>query len=122
MEKTLENFIVERVPQVSWKSAQAVLSLVAEGGTVPFIARYRKEKTGNLDEVAIRNVVDASSEYEELVKRKEFVLKEIAEQGNLSEDLKLRIQKCWDLGEVEELYRPYKKKKKSKARLERILF
>lgn len=109
----------DRLPEVKWKSAQAVLTLTQEGGTVPFIARYRKEKTGNLDEVQIRNVIEAESEYKEILKRKEFVLKEIHEQGNLTPELKKRILLCWDLAEVEELYRPYKKKKKTKATLAR---
>ncbi|MEM7647210.1 MAG: Tex-like N-terminal domain-containing protein, partial [Pseudomonadota bacterium] len=118
-QKSLENFVSEQVAGVSWKSAKAVIDLTAEGATVPFIARYRKEKTGNMDEVAIRQVIDASETYAELLKRKEFVLAEIDEQGNLTDELKKRIQFCWDLAEVEELYRPFKKKKKTKATLAR---
>ncbi|NQZ19100.1 MAG: RNA-binding transcriptional accessory protein, partial [Bdellovibrionales bacterium] len=118
-EKSLEKFVFEKLPKISWKSAQAVMALTAEGATVPFIARYRKEKTGNLDEVQVRDVIEVENEYNELLKRKEFVLSEIEEQGNLTAELKKRIVSCWDLGEIEELYRPFKKKKKSKATLAR---
>lgn len=118
-QKSLEKFVADRLPQVQWKSAKAVIELTAEGATVPFIARYRKEKTGNLNEVQIREVIDLDEEYKELIKRKEYVLAEISEQGNLSPELKLRILHCWDLDEVEELYRPYKKKKKTKATIAR---
>jgi protein Tex len=118
-QKSLEKFLLDQLPTIPWKSAKAVLELKKEGATVPFIARYRKEKTGNLDEVQIRDVIDKGEEYEELIKRKEFVLKEIEEQGNLTTELKKRIQVCWSLSEVEELYRPYKKKKKTKATIAR---
>ncbi|MCK6599191.1 MAG: RNA-binding transcriptional accessory protein, partial [Bdellovibrionaceae bacterium] len=97
----------------------AVLELAAEGATVPFIARYRKEKTGNLDEVQIRGVIEANETFEEIIKRKTFLLKEIAEQGNLTEEIKKRIELSWDLGELEEIYRPFKKKKKTKATIAR---
>lgn len=119
MLKSLESFLKDKLPAISWRSAKAVLELKAEGGTIPFIARYRKEKTGNLDEVQIRDVIDGEVEYNEILQRKEFVLKEIEEQGNLSDDLKKRIEASWSLAEVEELYRPYKKKKKTKATLAR---
>ena len=118
-QKSLENFISEKLPSIPWKSAKAVIDMAGEGATVPFMARYRKEKTGNLDEVQIREVMDMDETYKELLKRKEFVLKEIEEQGNLTPDLKKRILASWDLGEVEELYRPFKKKKKTKATLAR---
>ncbi len=117
--KTLETFVTEKLPGIPWKSAQAVIELTNEGATVPFIARYRKEKTGNLDEVQIRDVIELDSEYKEILKRKEFVINEIQEQGNLTDDLKKRILASWELNEVEELYRPFKKKKKTKATLAR---
>ncbi len=119
MEQALQGFLSRTVSQVSPKSAQAVLDLAAEGATVPFIARYRKEKTGNLDEVQIRSVLDAYENYNEIVKRKTFLLKEIQEQGNLTAEIKKRIETSWDLGELEEIYRPFKKKKKTKATLAR---
>ncbi len=119
MEATLVSYLAKTVAGVSVKSAEAVLELTAEGGTVPFIARYRKEKTGNLDEVQIRAVIDANEAYQETVKRKVFLLKEIGEQGNLTEEIKKRIEISWDLGELEEIYRPFKKKKKTKATVAR---
>ncbi|MDX9730942.1 MAG: Tex family protein [Bdellovibrionales bacterium] len=105
--------------QVSLKAAQAVLELAAEGGTVPFIARYRKEKTGGLDEVEIRAVIEGNETLTELNKRREFIVTEVHGQGNLTDELKKRIEQCLDLGELEEIYRPFKKKKKTKATLAR---
>ncbi len=119
MEAPLQNYLSKMVPGVSAKSAQTVIELAAEGGTVPFIARYRKEKTGNLDEVQIRQVIEAHEVYNEVVKRKVFLVKEIGEQNNLTEEIKKRIDLAWDLGELEEIYRPFKKKKKTKATLAR---
>jgi uncharacterized protein len=119
MEMQLQNYLKLTVVDVSAKSAEAVLELVAEGGTVPFIARYRKEKTGNLDEVQIRKIIESHETYQEIVKRKVFLLKEIGEQNNLTEEIKKRIDLAWDLGELEEIYRPFKKKKKTKATIAR---
>src|SRR5580692_11169024 len=119
MDQQLITFIQTRDSSVAPKSAQAVLALHAEGATVPFIARYRKEKTGNLDEVQIRTVIEAFDEFNEIVKRKEFVLSEIEKQGNLTPELKKRLSVAFDLNEIEEIYRPYKKKKKTKATLAR---
>lgn len=112
-------FIAKRVSGVNPKSIDAVLALQAEGATVPFMARYRKEKTGNLDEVQIRGVIDGFADYNEILKRREFVLDEIQKQGNLTDDLKKSLNESWDLNEIEEIYRPYKKKKKTKAALAR---
>jgi protein Tex len=119
MELTLQSFLQKQISGVSFKSAQAVIELSAEGATVPFIARYRKEKTGNLDEVQIRAVIEMHENYNEILKRKTFLVKEIGEQGNLTAELEKRIQTSWDLAELEEIYRPYKKKKKTKATIAR---
>ena len=91
MDQALLSFLNRLAPQVSGKSVQAVLDLSAEGGTVPFIARYRKEKTGNLDEVQIKSIIDGFETYNEVVKRKLFLVKEISDQGNLSAEIKKRI-------------------------------
>src|ERR1035437_4991036 len=112
-------YIAKRVPGVIARSIEAVLALHAEGATVPFMARYRKEKTGNLDEVQIRGVLDSFEDYNAILQRRDFVLKEIEKQGNLSADLKKSLNDSWDLNEIEEIYRPFKKKKKSKAALAR---
>jgi uncharacterized protein len=119
MEMTFQFYLTQVLPAIAFKSAQAVVDLVAEGGTVPFIARYRKEKTGNLDEVQIRSVVECHETFKEVIKRKAFLIKEIGEQGNLTEEIKKRIELSHDLGELEEIYRPFKKKKKTKATLAR---
>lgn len=119
MDLSLQVYLSKVVPGVSWKSASAVIELTAEGATVPFIARYRKEKTGNLDETQIRQVIESNDTYQEIVKRKAFLLKEIGEQNNLTDEIKKRIDLSWDLGELEEIYRPFKKKKKTKATLAR---
>ncbi|NQZ00916.1 MAG: RNA-binding transcriptional accessory protein [Bdellovibrionales bacterium] len=101
------------------KGIKGVVELTEEGGTVPFIARYRKERTGGLDEVQIREVLDLSEDFVEIKKRREFVLAEIEKQNQLTDDLKARLQASWDLAEIEEIYRPYKKKKKTKSALAR---
>lgn len=119
LDPSFKTFLHKSFPHLGEKSIHAVLELSADGATVPFMARYRKEKTGNLTEVDIRGVLDCFSLWTEIVKRKEFVLAEIERQGNLTESLKKRIQDSWDLGDVEELYRPFKKKKKTKATLAR---
>ncbi len=119
MDQHLQYYLLKFVPGVSVKSAVSVLELSAEGGTVPFIARYRKEKTGNLDEVQIRQIIDAHEAYQEVAKRKIFLIKEIGDQGNLTEEIKKRIEQSWDLNELEEIYRPFKKKKKTRATIAR---
>ncbi|MCP1225872.1 RNA-binding transcriptional accessory protein [Sebaldella sp. S0638] len=91
------------------------INLYDEGATVPFIARYRKEVTGNLDEEKIRDLIEKVSYYRNLEKRKEEVLRLIEEQGKLTEELKASIINAAKLQEVEDLYLPYKKKKKTKA-------
>lgn len=101
------------------RSVSAVLELAAEGATVPFMARYRKEKTGNMDEVQIRGILGAYEKYNEILKRKEFLIKEIDGQGNLTSEIRASIERSMDLGELEEIYRPFKRKKKTKATLAR---
>lgn len=119
MDQALQSYLARIAPTVTAKSAQAVIELAAEGATVPFIARYRKEKTGNLDEVQIRAVIEGHETFNEIVKRKAFLLKEIGEQGNLTSEITKRIDMSWDLGELEEIYKPFKKKKKTKATIAR---
>lgn len=112
-----QEFLSKKVSNISPKSVEAVLAMNEEGATVPFMARYRKEKTGNLDEVQIRAILNNFELWEEIIKRKDFVISEIDKQGALSDDLKKQILASDDLGEIEELYRPYKKKKKTKAKI-----
>jgi uncharacterized protein len=119
MEQALQSYLTRFAQGISLKSAAAVLELAAEGATVPFIARYRKEKTGNLDEVQIRTVIESNETFQEVVKRKAFLVKEIGEQKNLTPEIQKRIDLSWDLNELEEIYKPFKKKKKTKATIAR---
>jgi len=100
---------------VSSKSVLATLNLLAEGNTIPFIARYRKEVTGALDEEQIRKINEVYEYEVSLLKRKEDVIRLIEEKGLLTQELKEKILGCLKLVEVEDLYRPYKEKKKTKA-------
>lgn len=100
---------------ISEKQVLTVLSLLEEGNTIPFIARYRKEATGALDEEAIRKIGEVYEYQVNLLKRKEDVIRLIDEKGMLNEELRNSIMNCSKLVEVEDLYRPYKEKKKTKA-------
>ena len=100
---------------VKEKQVESVLKLLEEGNTVPFIARYRKEATGALDEEQIRSINEVYDYQVNLLKRKEDVIRLIDEKGMLTDSLKEEIMKCTKLVEVEDLYRPYKEKKKTKA-------
>ena len=97
------------------KQVETVLSLLSEGNTIPFIARYRKEATGALDEEVIRSISEVYEYQMNLLKRKEDVIRLIDEKGMLTEELKNSILACSKLVEVEDIYRPYKEKKKTKA-------
>ncbi len=94
---------------------QSVMALLAEGGTIPFIARYRKEATGSLDEVAIGAIRDRLSQLEELDKRREAVLESIEKQGKLTDDLKKQITQAETMTKLEDIYLPYKPKRRTRA-------
>jgi protein Tex len=104
---------------LSMQSLLAVIGLLNEGGTVPFIARYRKEATGNLDEVQIRDIEEKLSYFRELVSRRETILSSILEQGKLTDELKARIEATFDRAELEDLYLPYRPKRRTKATIAR---
>ena len=97
------------------KQINAVLQLLSEDCTIPFIARYRKDKTGNLGEVEIEQIQKLSKNFDEIQKRKESVLKSIEEQEKLTPELRAKIEQSFDLQEIEDLYLPFKKRKKTKA-------
>ena len=97
------------------KAIENTLTLLSEGCTIPFIARYRKDRTGNLDEVAIEKIAKAQADYENICKRKETILSSVEEQGKLTEELRKRIEASYELTELEDLYLPYKKKRKTKG-------
>ena len=104
---------------VSLKQIDTVLALTAEGSTIPFIARYRKDATGNLDEVAIKAIIDMDKSLTALADRKETVLAKIEELGKLTPALKEAIEQAEKLADVEELYLPYKEKRRTKATVAR---
>jgi uncharacterized protein len=97
----------------------AVIGLLDDGGTVPFIARYRKEATGNLDEVQIRDIEEKLAYFRDLTERRATILASIAEQGKLTDELKARIEATLDKSELEDLYLPYKPKRRTKATIAR---
>ena len=95
------------------------LQLLSEGCTIPFISRYRKEKTGNMDEVQIAGISNLNDKLTELQKRKETILKTIEEQGKLTEELRSKIASCWNATELEDIYLPYKPKRRTRAQIAR---
>src|SRR5690349_19336673 len=97
------------------RQVNSIDTMQSEGATIPFMARYRKEATGNLDEVVIGNVVEELDYFLDLTKRKETVLKTIDEQGKLTPDLTKRIHDCFSATELEDIYLPYKPKRKTRA-------
>ena len=106
---------ISRELNISENTITKVLALFKEGGTIPFVARYRKEATGNLDEVQLINIKDRQAYWEGFIKRKESILQLIDEQGKLTPELKKRIEQTVLLTELEDLYLPYKQKRKTKG-------
>lgn len=104
---------------LSERSVDNTLQLIDEGCTIPFISRYRKERTGNLDEVQITAISDAYDKLKEISKRKDTVVKTITEQGKMTDDLQRRIDACWDANELEDIYMPFKPKRRTKAQVAR---
>ena len=114
----MNNNIIEQLAstlKISTKQIEEVLSLLSEGATIPFIARYRKERTGNLNEDQIRAIEEQYKYQENLLKRKEDVIRLIDEKGLLTEEIRNSVLACSKLTEIEDVYRPYKEKKKTKA-------
>ena len=114
----MNNNIIEQLAstlKISTKQIGEVLSLLSEGATIPFIARYRKERTGNLNEDQIRAIEEQYKYQENLLKRKEDVIRLIEEKGLLTEEIRNSVLACTKLTEIEDVYRPYKEKKKTKA-------
>ncbi len=100
---------------IAEKQVEATVALLNDNATIPFIARYRKEKTGSLDEVQIAAIADEYHRFLEIDDRKATILKTIEEQGKLTNELKARIEKSWDLTELEDIYLPYKPHRKTRA-------
>src|ERR1700740_1179883 len=120
--KSLSSEILLHIAQtlnLPMRGLVAVIELLDAGGTVPFIARYRKEATGNLDEVQIRNIEEKLLYFRELEDRRATIISSIAEQGKLTDDLKARIEATVEKSELEDLYLPYKPKRRTKATIAR---
>ncbi len=107
--------LIAEKTKVPTRKIESTISLLEEGATIPFIARYRKEATGSLDEVEIADIQQEWKKLQELLKRKETVISTIEEQGKLTDELRKRIEDCWDSTELEDIYLPYKPKRKTRA-------
>ena len=101
------------------KQVEQTIALLDEGSTIPFISRYRKEATGGLDEVAVAAVAEQHRQLDELEHRKAFVLETIEAQGALTDELRARITACWDATEIEDIYLPFKPKRRTRAQMAR---
>jgi uncharacterized protein len=112
---TFDDWFSQKHAAIPVSSAKAVLTLSEGGATLPFIARYRKEQTGNLDEVAIQSVLDAKESWDAVQHRKKHICEEIEKQGKLTPELKAKIEGTYELERLEDLYLPYKLKRKTKA-------
>ena len=111
--------LIAKATGISERQVQGTVGLLEEGCTIPFISRYRKEVTGTLDEVQVANISDQLEKLKELEKRKETILKTIEEQGKLTPELQTRIEGSWDSTELEDIYLPYKPKRKTRAEVAR---
>lgn len=117
--KTTMKQIIAKQLQVPVQAVENTMCLLDEGCTIPFISRYRKEKTGALDEVQIGSIAQLYDKFKELQKRRETVLKTITDQGKLTDELRQRIENCWDATELEDIYLPYKPKRRTRAQVAR---
>lgn len=115
----LQKVLSEKVA-LSLNHVIKTIDLLDDGATIPFISRYRKEVTGGLNEIQVQNIKEEYESLKELIKRKEYVLKIIEDSGKLSDEIKSKIDNCWDLTELEDLYLPFKPKRKTRAEVARI--
>lgn len=118
--KTYANIIAKKL-DLNGHYVENTLQLLEEGCTIPFISRYRKERTGNMDEVQIAAISEANDKLKDIDKRKETVVKTITEQGKMTDELQRRIEDCWDANELEDIYMPFKPKRRTKAQMAREL-
>src|SRR3954466_1046063 len=110
---------ISKILNVPLRGMAAVIELLDEGATVPFVARYRKEVTGNLDEVQIRDIQEKLEYFRELEDRRQTILASISEQGKLTPELQAKIEAALEKAELEDLYLPYKPKRRTKASIAR---
>lgn len=113
--------VISSVTGIPEKSVTGTIKLLDEGATIPFISRYRKEVTGGLDEVKIQSIAEQNEALKELEKRKEYIKKVIDETGNLNQELATKIDSCWNANELEDIYLPFKPKRKTRAETARSL-
>lgn len=116
------NLFAQRISgllNISIKYVDNTLQLLDSGCTIPFISRYRKERTGGLDEVQIARISELNDQMKETSKRKETILKTIHEQGKLTAELEKRINECWEPEVLEDIYMPYKPKRRTRAQIAR---
>lgn len=118
--KTYANIIAKKL-NLNARYVENTLQLLEEGCTIPFISRYRKERTGNMDEVQIAAISEANDKLKDIDKRKETVVKTITEQGKMTDELQRRIEDCWDANKLEDIYMPFKPKRRTKAQMAREL-
>ena len=121
MEKNLFTDKIARELGLAAQGVDNTIALLDEGCTIPFISRYRKERTGNMDEVQIAHIAEMLAKLKELAKRKETILKSIDDQGKLTDELKKRIDATWESSELEDIYLPYKPKRRTRAQIAREL-
>ena len=121
MEKSIFPALIATRLNLQEKAVANTISLLDEGCTIPFISRYRKERTGGLDEVQVAAICDQYDRLNEIQKRKETVVKTIGELGKMTDDLQRRIEACWDATELEDIYLPYKPKRRTRAQVAREL-
>ena len=116
-------FIAENISKklcIPSQNIKNTISLIVDGASIPFISRYRKEKTGNLDETQIQEIADLNQFFCDLFERKTHIIKTISELGKLTPDLEQSINSCWDKNQLEDLYLPYKPKRRTKAEVARL--
>ena len=119
MEKNIFAKLIANALQLQEKAVANTLSLLEEGCTIPFISRYRKERTGGLDEVQIAAISDRFDKLKEIEKRKETVIKTITDLEKMTPELRQRIDACWDATELEDIYLPYRPKRRTRAQVAR---
>ena len=111
--------LISKRLNISESRVAGALQLLLDGATIPFIARYRKEATGGLDEVEIAAIYAENEKIDELIKRKAFVMEAIEAAGALTDELRARIEASWEVNEIEDIYLPYKQKKRTRATIAR---
>ena len=119
MEKNIFARLIAQHLNLQERAVDNTLALLDEGCTIPFISRYRKERTGGLDEVQIAAISTQYERFKEIQKRKETVVKTITDLGKLTPELEKRISDCWDATELEDIYLPYKPKRRTRAQVAR---